>query len=366
MNRQQPQNPRMHKNVLITGGAGFVGASIAVALKTRFPRMTVVALDNLHRRGSELNFPRLRAAGVDFVHGDVRNPEDLDSIRPPELIIECSAEPSAQAGYVSSPEYLIQTNLFGCFRCLELARRTKADFLFLSTSRVYPWTALNELAYDEGETRFILCDHQSLPGASADGITEDFPLYGARSLYGMTKLSAELMIAEYAVAYGFRFAINRCGVIAGPWQMGKVDQGVATLWIAAHYFRKPLSYIGFGGRGKQVRDLVHIDDLCDLIFDQVTSFDRYHGKLFNVGGGRECSLSLREMTGLCERIAGSRIPISASAENRPADVRIFLSDCRRLTNFSGWRPRRDATSILLDTWNWIRAEESVVRSALGG
>jgi CDP-paratose 2-epimerase len=355
----------MYESVLITGGAGFVGASIAVALKTRFPGTRVAALDNLHRRGSELNLPRLRAAGVEFVHGDIRNPEDLNNCPPPQLIIECSAEPSAQAGYGGSPEYLIQTNLVGCFNCLELARRTKADFLFLSTSRVYPWTALNDLAYVEGETRFVLADGQSLPGASANGISEDFPLQGARSLYGMTKLAAELMIAEYSLAYDFRYAINRCGVIAGPWQMGKIDQGVVTLWVAAHHFRKPLNYIGFGGLGKQVRDLVHVDDLCDLILDQVTSFDRYHGQLFNVGGGRDCSLSLREMTLLCERITGQEIPITASVENRPADVRVFLSDCNRLTNFSGWEPRRDATNILMDTWNWIRAEENTLRSTLG-
>ena len=194
----------MYERVLITGGAGFVGASIAVALKTHFPGMQVAALDNLHRRGSELNLPRLRAAGVEFFHGDIRNPEDLNTPPPPQLIIECSAEPSAQAGYGGSPEYLIQTNLIGCFHCLELARRTKADFLFLSTSRVYPWTALNQLAYEEDETRFVLADRQSLPGASANGISEDFPLQGARSLYGMTKLAAELLIAEYSLAYDFR------------------------------------------------------------------------------------------------------------------------------------------------------------------
>lgn len=334
-------------------------------MKTRLPGIQVVALDNLHRRGSELNLPRLRAADIEFIHGDIRNPEDLTSLPPPQLIIECSAEPSAQAGYGGSPEYLIQTNLVGCFNCLELARRTKADFLFLSTSRVYPWTALNDLAYDEGDTRFVLAERQSLPGASANGISEDFPLAGARSLYGMTKLAAELMIAEYSLAYGFRYAINRCGVIAGPWQMGKIDQGVVTLWVAAHHFRKPLNYIGFGGLGKQVRDLVHIDDLCDLILDQVTSFDRYHGQLFNVGGGRDCSLSLREMTLLCETITGRQIPIAANGENRTADVRIFLGDCRRLMNFSGWRPRRDATNILMDTWNWIQAEENTLRGTLG-
>ena len=350
----------MYDHILITGGAGFVGASVALALKTRFPQTRVTALDNLHRRGSELNVPRLRSAGVEYIHGDIRSPEDLTDFAPPSLIIECSAEPSVLAGYGNSPEYLIKTNLQGCFHCLELARRARADFLFLSTSRVYPWTALNALAYEESDTRFVLSNRQSLRGASGLGVNEDFPLEGLRSLYGMTKLAAEFMIAEYAAAYGFRYVINRCGVIAGPWQMGKTDQGVVALWVAAHHFRQPLSYIGFGGQGKQVRDILHIDDLCDLILDQVSRFDLYQGRIFNAGGGLACSLSLREMTALCEEITGNRTPIGVSPEDRPADVRIYLTDHRRLTELSGWRSRRDARRVLTDTWNWIRAEESLL------
>jgi CDP-paratose 2-epimerase len=354
----------MYERILITGGAGFVGASLSLALKVRFPETRITALDNLHRRGSELNLPRLRAAGVEFSHGDIRCAEDLSSLPAPQLIVECSAEPSAQAGYGGSAEYLMQTNLTGCFRCLELARRTRADFLFLSTSRVYPWKPLNELAYEEVETRFTLSSNQRIPGASARGIAEDFPLPGSRSLYGMTKLAAEFMVSEYADAYGFRYAINRCGLIAGPWQMGKTDQGVVALWVAAHHFRRPLKYIGFGGTGKQVRDMIHIDDICDLVLDQVTNFDRYNGTLFNAGGGAGCSLSLREMTALCEEITGNRIPIGSSPENRPADVRIFLTDQQRLTDFSGWRPHRDPRTVLADTWQWVRAEEGSLRGIL--
>src|SRR5205823_893212 len=133
--------------------------------------------------------------------------------------------------------------------------------------------ALNGLAWQEDETRYSLAGEQRTPGASGDGIAEQFPLDGARSLYGMTKLAGELMVTEYADAYGLRTVINRCGLIAGPWQMGKADQGVVTLWAAAHYFRQPLRYIGFGGAGKQVRDILHIEDLCDLVADQVARFD---------------------------------------------------------------------------------------------
>jgi len=207
----------MYDHALITGGCGFVGSFLAMALREAGICRTVTAFDNLHRRGSELNLGRLRRAGVDFVHGDIRCSEDLHAFAgAADLIVECSAEPSAQAGYGGSPEYLIQSNLTGCFHCLEIARRGHADFLFLSTSRVYPYHLLNSLAFEETPSRFRLTPGQQLPGASECGISERFPLDGARSLYGMTKLSAELMIQEYADAYGLRAVINRCGLLTGP------------------------------------------------------------------------------------------------------------------------------------------------------
>ena len=121
--------------------------------------------------------------------------------------------------------------------------------------------------------------------------------------------------------------------------MGKSDQGVVTLWAAAHYFKRPLRYIGFGGTGKQVRDIVHIDDVCDLVADQVARFDSYAGRLFNTGGGLRHSVSLRELTAACEKVTGNRIAIAPEAENRRADVRIYLTDHRRLTEATGWASR---------------------------
>jgi CDP-paratose 2-epimerase len=349
----------MYDHVLITGGAGFVGSSLALDLRRRFPSMRVTAFDNLYRRGSELNLPRLAAAGVRFVHGDVRCPEDLRGLpEAPGLLIECSAEPSAQAGYGGSPEALVRTNLGGCFHCLEYARTVTADFLFLSTSRVYPVVPLNALAWREDETRFSLEEMQ-------DGIPESFPLDGARSLYGMTKLAGELMITEYEYAYGIRASILRCGLIAGPWQMGKSDQGVVTLWVAAHHFRRPLRYIGFGGTGKQVRDILHVEDLCDLVADHVERFDRYATRLYNVGGGPSNSASLVELTRLCEEITGNRIEIGCEPSERPADVRVYYTDHQSLTGASGWRPQRDARTVVGDIAAWIRENEAAVRPLLG-
>src|SRR5437588_12309709 len=123
--------------VLITGGAGFVGANLAISLAARHPEWDLLALDNLYRRGSELNLSRLREAGVAFVHGDVRTPEDLMAVGEVSAIVECSAEPSVLAGlHTDGPGYLIHTNLMGAYHCLELARMTGAHLVFLSTSRV--------------------------------------------------------------------------------------------------------------------------------------------------------------------------------------------------------------------------------------
>ena len=353
------------KRVLVTGGAGFVGANLCTELAARRPDWTIVAFDSLKRRGAELNLARLRAAGVEFVHGDVRTPSDLEAAGEIDALVECSAEPSVLAGVDGGVDFVVHTNLLGAYNCLELARRRKADVLFLSTSRVYPVEPLESARWTEAETRFELSDDQDLPGLSAAGVAEDFGLEGWRTLYGTTKLAAEHLIAEYAQAFGMRTVVDRCGVIAGPWQMGKVDQGVFTHWMLSHYMKRPLSYIGYGGKGKQVRDLIHVDDLVDLIEMQLADIDSWAGTTFNVGGGRDTSLSLLETTALCQELTGNEVPIGPAGEARPGDLRIYISDCERLYGHTDWRPRRDARQILADIFEWIRANEAAVAAALG-
>jgi len=350
--------------VLVTGGAGFVGGNLVVALAERHPDWEIVALDNLMRRGSELNLARLRDAGVGFVHGDVREPTDLAAAGAFDAMVECSAEPSVLAGFADT-SYSVQTNLLGAFNCLERARAEEAFVVFLSTSRVYPVAPQLELALEEGETRFELAESQPVAGAGPAGISEDFPMAGARTLYGATKLSAELLIEEYADAFGLRAVTNRCGVIAGPWQMGKVDQGVFSWWLLSHLFGRPLTYIGYGGSGKQVRDLLHVDDLIDLVDEQLGDPERWNGVVANVGGGRECSLSLLETTELCRELSGNEVPIGAEAETRPGDVPVYLSDCGRLHSLTSWRPRRGARDVLADLLAWSTEHEDELRAALG-
>jgi len=349
--------------ILVTGGAGFVGANLAVALAAGGHE--VVALDNLYRRGSELNLPRLQAAGAEFVRGDVRSPADLTDVGDVDVLVECSAEPSALAGVDGSTDYLLQTNLVGAINCLDAARRCDAYVVFLSTSRVYPVAALDKVRYEEIETRYEIAPHQTLPGVSPAGIAESFPLKGARTLYGSSKLCAELLIAEYAESFGVRAVVDRCGVIAGPWQMGKVDQGVFTHWVLSHVIGRELTYIGYGGTGKQVRDLIHVDDLCDLVALQLSAIDEWAGATVNVGGGRDISLSLRETTELCREITGREVPVVDSRSARPGDVRIYLSDCARLYERTEWRPQRGARQVLEDIHQWIVQNEESVRAALG-
>jgi len=353
-----------YKDILITGGAGFVGSNLALKLKHDFPDVRITVLDNLKRRGSELSLRRLKAAGIEFVHGDIRNREDL-VFEKIDLLLECSAEPSVMAGIGSSPDYLMNTNLVGTLNCLELAREHNAASLFLSTSRVYPISYINNLKFEEAATRFNILDNQDVPGASSKGIAENFPLDKPRSLYGTTKLASELVVSEYVDTYGMKAIVNRCGVITGPWQMGKIDQGVFVLWVAKHYFKQSLSYIGYGGEGKQVRDFIHIDDLYKAIKLQLENFDVYNAGTFNVGGGLENSVSLQELTALCEKATGNTIEIASVKEDRPADLRFFITDSSKFLEASGLNWGKNAEQTVQDIYEWIRDNEEDLKPILG-
>jgi CDP-paratose 2-epimerase len=348
------------KTFLVTGGAGFVGSHIAIRLKESKEDVRVIALDNLKRRGSELNLPRLRDRGVQFVHGDIRNKEDLESVGPIGCLIECSAEPSILSGYEGPAGYVVNTNLFGTINCLEFAKRYGADFVFLSTSRIYPIQAVNSIRCQETESRYEISEIQDLPGVSGKGISESFPLHGTRSLYGATKLCSELIIQEYVEMYEMRGIINRCGLLAGPWQMGKTDQGVIALWVAKHIFGGELNYIGFGGEGKQVRDILHVDDLFPLLTHQLELLGDISGQVFNVGGGIENSLSLKELTTQCQKYTGNDIKIGSIKENRKGDIKIYVTDNSLVSRRFGWRPRIGCEQIIKETSHWIQQNKKIL------
>lgn len=338
--------------VLVTGGAGFVGSNLAVLLAERCD-YSVTALDNLRRRGSELALGRLRSAGAKFVHGDVRNAEDFETLAATDLVIECSAEPSVHAGLRDDARYCVNTNMLGTVNCLEWARRHAGAMIFLSTSRVYSIAALRDLPLHVDGERFALTAGEAGPGWSQDGIAEDFPTRGPRSLYGATKLASELLIEEYAASFGLKTVINRCGVITGPWQMGKVDQGFFVLWAARHLYGGRLAYTGFGGRGYQVRDVLHVADLFELVCRQIQGLDHYSGRIFNVGGGPACSVSLAELSRLCADRAGLRLAVGLEPTTHPVDIPHYVTDNSAVAEATGWSPHRSVAMILDEVIDWL-------------
>lgn len=354
----------MAKHILIAGGCGFVGSNLALLLKEKYPAYEIIALDNLKRRGSETNIPRLLQAGIRFQHGDIRNKEDLAFGLPLHTIVDAAAEPSVMAGIGHSTDYLVQTNFNGTINLLDLAVQHKADLIFLSTSRVYPIGLLEQLRYTETDTRFVLGNEQALPGSSSNGINEDFSLKGARSFYGSSKLAAELMIREYETFFGIKAVINRCGVITGPYQMGKVDQGVVVLWMARHFWNREIQYFGYGGQGKQVRDILHIHDLFRLVDLQMHDMEKCGGQLYNVGGGKEVSISLRELTKACAAITGNKVKEKSIRENRAGDIPIYITDNTHVIRHTGWAPVKTVPGILADIFKWIQQDEKILKPIL--
>jgi CDP-paratose 2-epimerase len=342
--------------ILITGGAGFIGGALARYLRLE---NTVVIMDNLRRRGSEWNLDRLRSEGVNFVHGDIRNPGDLDSIEGTfDVLIEASAEASVHAGIKDSPRYVLDTNLLGALNCLDFARQRCEGVVFLSSSRVYSIKPLTQLPLVKLPTRFELSDNCNIAGISSNGILESFPCNAPRSYYGASKLAAEVLCQEYASYGGLSVVINRCGVIAGPGQFGTTDQGVFTLWVARHYFGRPLKYTGFGGKGLQVRDLLHPDDLCELVGRQLKSLNLVSGHTFNVGGGRSGSVSLQEFTQLCQKATGREVDIAEDPSTSPVDIPWYVTDHTQVTSLLDWAPQRDPNQIVCDITQWIRVNEN--------
>jgi CDP-paratose 2-epimerase len=346
--------------ILITGGAGFVGSNLAVYLRQTVPGVTVVCMDNLYRRGSEFTLSRLRDHGIVFHWGDIRDRSTFPP-GPFDSLLECSAEPSVLAGEDARIDYLFQTNLVGAFNCLEQARQWNSRFLFMSTSRVYPINKLESHPWREEPTRFAWED-MGTPGITSHGVQESLDMGGVRSLYGYTKYAVELLIEEYRSKWSLKAVVNRCGVIAGPWQFGRVDQGVLSLWVLAHHFGRSLRYIGYGGAGKQVRDFLHVDDLCELIAEQLRDFEKWDGWVGNVAGGLQNSASLLELTALCREITGRGTPIVGESATRSNDLRLFVADCTRLFQRTAWRPTRDVQQIVSDTAAWVSEHESFLGS----
>lgn len=348
-----------YKRILITGGAGFVGSNIAVKLKQHFGDIEVIAADNLKRRGSEFNIPRLASHGVKFIHSDVRLLEDIDF--PVDLIIDCSADAAPTSGIISPSSQTVHTNLIGSINCFEIAKKYKADVIFFSTSRVYPVNLLNKIKYRESKSQIDIFPDPKINGVTKLGIDENFPLRGnVRSLYGATKLASELLLKEYIDAFKIRGIIYRSSSIAGPWQMSYEHQGFVTHWLVNHALERPLKYEGFGGKGAQARDILHIDDLCELVINNVSNMKLHSGKIYNLGGGIKNSLTLKKLTKLCTEVTGHKVPILSEKKNRKWDIKFYISNYSFVNKTAGWSPKKTVPETLSDTFSWLSSHREVL------
>lgn len=334
--------------VLITGICGFVGATLAKGLCARLANKEIFGVDNLIRAGAHLNRADLQQRGVRVWHGDVRLASDWESLPAADWLIDAAANPSVLAGVdgLSSSRQLLEHNLGGTLNALEYCKRHRAGFLLLSTSRVYSVDALAGLPMRESGAAFELDGSKPLPaGVSAAGIQEDFSTAPPLSLYGNSKLCSELLALEYGAAFDFPVWINRCGVLAGAGQFGRADQGIFSFWIHSWRAGRPLKYLGFGGRGCQVRDALHPRDLLSVITAQIRTPEQPGPRVFHLGGGPANAMSLAQLSAWCVQRFGPR-EVAREGGVRPYDLPWVIMDCARAQAVWRWSPETKLTETL--------------------
>jgi len=308
--------------VLITGVCGFVGSTLAEYLLEQMEGIRLVGIDNLMRPGAETNRPRIQSLGVEFTHGDLRSAADMADLPACDWVIDAAAEPSVLAGIsgAGSSRRLFEHNLVAVGNVLEYCREHKAGLLLLSTSRVYSIPALAAIPLREEAEAFAVDPAAPLPhGLTGKGIGVHFSTAAPRSLYGATKLAAEIMALEYGAAFDFPVWITRCGVLAGAGQFGTPSQGIFAYWVNAHLRRRPLRYIGFCGTGYQTRDAFHPRDLAALLTAQIRTGRANGQRVYTAGGGPANAMSLAQLTAWCDERFGRHAPAIAP-EPRMYDI----------------------------------------------
>ena len=329
--------------ILITGGCGFVGSNIAVFLKKNLKSVKIFSVDNLMRKGSDINCKRLQKLNIKNFKINIENFDLLKKLPKFNLIIDCCAEPAIEES-TKNPDKVFNTNLVGTYNILKKCLSDKANLIFLSSSRVYSIQALRKLVRGNFLSKTLKFKKK---------INENFQTSSPISLYGFTKLSSENLIKEIFYSTKLKYIINRFGVISGPWQFGKQDQGFVSLWIAKHLLKRKLSYIGFGGKGNQVRDIIHIEDVCEIILIQMKKMKNIYNQTFNIGGGIKNMISLKSLTKKCQLLTSNNIQISSIKKTSKFDIPYYVSDNQKIYKFYKWLPSKNISQIIQDVYNWL-------------
>ena len=320
--------------ILITGGCGFVGSNLAIFFKNNKIGTLINSLDNLSRGGSRLNLQRLKKKKIKNFKIDIANNKLVKRLPRYDLIIDCCAEAAVETSKKDINK-VFNTNLVGTLNVLKKCTKDKSKLIFLSSSRVYSIDELHKLK-NNNKT-----------------INEKFSTAGPKSVYGFCKYSSEHLIREFSFLYKIKYIVNRFGVISGPWQFGKQDQGFVSLWVWKHLNKKKLNYIGFGGNGSQIRDVIHIDDVCELIALQVKKVNKNFNLLVNVGGGKKNATSLKNLTTLCQQVTSNHIKIGSKKSTSEYDIPYYVTDNSKVKKIYKWRNRKSFLNILQDVYKWM-------------
>lgn len=330
------------KHVLITGGAGFIGCNAARYFGQRNWQVTV--LDNLSRTGTESNLGWLRdETEFEFAKIDVRDSAAVNRIveeTRPDAIIHLAAQVAVTTS-VTDPRMDFDVNALGTFNMLDAVRRFRPDtvFLFASTNKVYGKIAGAQSALDGKRYAYSNRPH---------GIPENEPL-DFLSPYGCSKGAADQYVLDFARIYGIPAASFRQSCIYGPRQFGVEDQGWVAWFAIATLLQKNITIYG---DGKQVRDVLHVEDLVRAYEAAIRSPDEIRGQAFNVGGGTGQTLSLLELIDMLERHFGRKIPLKFD-QWRPGDQEVYVSDIRKLEQTLGWKPSIGAQAGVGKLIEWV-------------
>ena len=326
--------------ILVTGGCGFVGTNISLFLNKNY---TVNSLDNLSKKGSKYNLNLLKKNKIKNFNVNISNFEKIKKLSKYDLIIDCCAEAAVEVSK-KKIDKVIDTNLVGTINILKKAKKDNSKIIFISSSRVYPIIPLNKIIKNKNIKKRIHLNKK---------IDENESLKGAKSIYGLTKLASEMFIEEFSYAFGIKYLINRCGVISGPLQFGKQDQGFVSLWIWKHINKQKLKYIGYGGHGNQIRDVLHINDLCNLILIQIKKFKKLNNKLFTVGGSKKSYTSLNNLTKICQKITKNKIKLDKQAKTSIYDIPYYITNNGLVSKTYKWKPKKNIYDVVMDTYIWL-------------
>ncbi len=340
----------MKKNILITGGAGFIGTNLAEYLLKE--GNYVVVVDNLSRLGSDKNLIYLKSKTnankkLTFIKGDIRNFQQVKEIVRKVNVIFHLAGQVAVTKSILNPREDFENNVVGTLNILEAARELaeKPIIVFSSTNKVYG--EMNNLKIKEGKNRYDFLN--SPKGVNENCLTDCF------SPYGCSKGSAEQYVRDYYRIYGIPAVVFRQSCIYGPRQMGVEDQGWVAHFIISGIFDKKVTIYG---NGKQVRDILYIDDLIKLYLKAVLNINKTAGQIYNVGGGVENSLSLIELIDLLEKKYNIKLNVKFD-EWRIADQKIFISDNSKIQRDLKWKPQINIDLGIQYLINWIKENKNI-------